>query len=334
MAVRRLDIHRRDKGERALVTLLGEVGPATAPLLRAALEQCLRDGMTVIDVDLTTVGSCDAKGLDVFLTASRRAERVHAALWLHHPCAQITRLLAATGSAPLLLAAPAHAVPPALLHGLLDTSASVGSAGGTRASGGRAEVPVLKDGIRLRRLNRWQAEGMREEIADLAVATVAGSSGQAHRERVDFLWRLAVSARRPGFALLLAETTVLVGCSFGFPVSPEGCSERGLQECIGRLAGGTGFLLLTQVVAQHQGQHRDIGRRLQQRLLADRHAALGVALLHPADLAGQAAYESWGWLNRGELLGLPGRGAPCVLTLSRDSGPPVPASRGTGRARA
>ncbi len=112
MAVRRLDIHRRDKGERALVTLLGEVGPATAPLLRAALEQCLRDGMTVIDVDLTTVGSCDAKGLDVFLTASRRAERVHAALRLHHPCAQITRLLAVTGSAPLLLAAPAHPVPP------------------------------------------------------------------------------------------------------------------------------------------------------------------------------------------------------------------------------
>ncbi|MEU8991701.1 STAS domain-containing protein [Streptomyces sp. NPDC048558] len=334
MEVRRLDIHRRDKGERALVTLLGEVGPATAPLLRAVLEQCLRDGMTVIDVDLTTVGSCDAKGLDVFLTTSRRAERVHAALRLHHPCAQITRLLAVTGSAPRLLAAPAHAVPPALLHDLLDPSASVGSAGGTRASGGRAEVPVLKDGIRLRRLNRWQAEGMREEIADLAVAPVAGSSGQAHRERVDFLWQLAVSARRPGFALLLAETTVLVGCSFGFPVSPEGRSERGLQECIGRLAGGAGFLLITQVVAQHQGQHRDIGRRLQQRLLADRHAALGVALLHPADRAGQAAYESWGWLNRGELVGLPGRGAPCVLTLSRDSGPPVPAPLGSGRARA
>ncbi|MFE5813118.1 STAS domain-containing protein [Streptomyces sp. NPDC056479] len=333
MAVRRLDIHRRDKGERALVTLLGEVGPATAPLLRAALEQCLRDGMTVINVDLTTVGSCDAKGLDVFLTASRHAERVHAALRLHHPCAQITRLLAVTGSAPQLLAAPAHPVPPALFHDLLDTSAPVASAGGTHAPGGRTDAPVVKDGIRLRRLTRWQAEGMSEDIADLAVEPVAGSSGQAHRERVDFLWRLAVSARRPGFALLLAETTVLVGCAFGFPVSPEGRSERGLQECIGRLVGGTGFLLLTQVVAQHQSQHRDIGRRLQQRLLADRHAAFGVALLHPADRAAQAAYESWGWRNHGQLVGLPGQGAPCVLTLSRASGPPVPAPRATGRGR-
>ncbi|MCM1975274.1 STAS domain-containing protein [Streptomyces sp. G1] len=334
MAVRRLDIHRRDKGERALVTLLGEVGPATAPLLRAALEQCLRDGMTVIDVDLTTVGSCDAKGLDVFLTASRRAERVHAALRLHHPCAQITRLLAVTGSAPLLLAAPAHPVPPALLHDLVGTSASVASAGGTHSSGDRAAAPVVKDGIRLRRLTRRQTEGMSEDIADLVVEPVAGSFGQAHRERLDFLWRLAVSARRTGFALLLAETTVLVGCAFGFPVGPGGRSERGLQECIGRLTGGTGFLLLTQVVAQHHDQHRDIGRLLQQRLLADRHAALGVALLHPADLAGQAAYESWGWQNHGELLGLPGRGAPCVLTLFRESGPPVPAPRAAGQGRA
>lgn len=334
MAVRRLDIHRRDKGERALVTLLGEVGPATTPLLRAALEQCLRDGMTVIDVDLTTVGSCDAKGLDVFLTASRRAERVHAALRLHHPCAQITRLVAVTDSAPLLLAAPAHPVPPAPLHDRMDTSASVAPAGGTHASGDRAAAPVAKDGIRLRRLSRRQTEGMSEDIADLVVEPGAGSSGQARRERLDFLWRLAVSARRTGFALLLAETTVLVGCAFGFPVGPGGRSERGLQECIGRLTGGTGFLLLTQVVAQHHGQHRDIGRLLQQRLLVDRHAALGVALLHPADRAAQAAYESWGWRNHGELIGLPGRGAPCVLTLSRESAPALPVPRDAGRGRA
>ncbi|MEU6545769.1 STAS domain-containing protein [Streptomyces sp. NPDC046859] len=328
--MRRLDIHRRDKGERALVALLGEGGPATAPLLRAALEQCLRDGMTVIDVDLTAVGSCDAKGLDVFLTASRRAERVHAALRLHHPCAQITRLLAGTGSAHLL-PAPAQPMPPAPLHDLTGASAS---AGGAHSSGDRAAAPAVKEGIRLRRLTRLQLEGMSEDIADLVVEPVPGSSGRAHRERLDFLWRLAVSARRTGFALLLAETTVPVGCAFGFPVGPGGRSERGLRECIGRLTGGTGFLLLTQVVAQCHGRHRDIGRLLQQRLLADRHAALGVALLHPADLAGQAAYESWGWRNHGELPGLPGRGAPCVLTLSRESGPPVPAPRAVRQGRA
>lgn len=100
MVPSRLDIHRRNRGEGALVTLAGEIGPESTPLLRTALEQCLRDGVTVIDVDLTTVGSCDARGLNVFLSVSRRAGRVHASLQLHHPCAQITQLLAATGSTP------------------------------------------------------------------------------------------------------------------------------------------------------------------------------------------------------------------------------------------
>ncbi|MFJ8795839.1 STAS domain-containing protein [Streptomyces sp. NPDC102462] len=100
MALSRLDIHRRNRGEGALVTLAGAIGPATAPLLRAALAQCLRDGVTVIDVDLTTVGSCDARGLDVFLSMSQRADRVHTSLRFHHPYAQITRLLAVTGSTP------------------------------------------------------------------------------------------------------------------------------------------------------------------------------------------------------------------------------------------
>ncbi|UXY20703.1 STAS domain-containing protein [Streptomyces cynarae] len=313
MAVQRLDIHRRDRGERALVTLVGDIWPASAPLLRAALEQCLRDGMTAIDVDLTTVGSCDAKGLDVFLAASRHAGRVHACLHLHHPCAQITRLLAFTGSAPLL-------------RDLLDPSAAGPSAGGTQTSGDRAGAPVVKDGIRLRRLTRRQVEGMSEDIADLAVA------GPFLRD--DFLRRLAVSARRPGFALLVAETTVLVGCVFGFPVSPVSRSEQGLQESVQRLTGCARFLLLTQVVAHQHPQRRDIGRRLQQRLLADERTELGVALLNPADRAGQAAYDSWGWRNHGEMVGLPGRGAPCVLTLFRGSGPSLPAPRAARPGRA
>ena len=175
---------------------------------------------------------------------------------------------------------------------------------------------------------------MREDIADPAVASVAGSPGKAYRARSDFLRRLAVSARRPGFALLLAETTVLVGCVFGFPVSPVGPSERGLQEGIQRLTGCARFLLLTQVVAHRHPQHRDIGRRLQQRLLADERTELGVALLSPADRAGQAAYVSWGRRNHGEMVGLPGRSAPCELTLFRGSAPslPVPQAARPGRA--
>ncbi|WP_333774222.1 STAS domain-containing protein [Streptomyces sp. IBSBF 3136] len=310
MVVQRLDIHRRDRGERALVTLAGAIGPAAAPLLRAALEQCLRDGVTAIDVDLTTVGSCDSTGLDVFLTASQRADRVHVPLRLHHPCPQITRLLTGTGSTPLLGDEPSASSPVA-----------------ERERGGdRAGLPVVKSGIRLRRLTRWQVEGMREDIADLAAEPAASPREPADRGRSAFLGRLAVSARRPGFALLVAETTVLVGCVFGFPVDPGARPERGLRESVQRLTGCGRFLLLSQVAAPHHPQHRDIGRRLQQRLLADRHAPLAVVLLRAGDQVGQAAFESWGWRNCGEMVGLPGHGAPCLLVLFRESGP-VPAPR-------
>lgn len=319
MVLSRLDIHRRNRGEGALVTLAGEIGPATAPLLRAALEQCLRDGATVIDIDLTTVGSCDTRGLDVLLSASRRAGRVHASLQLHHPCRQITRLLAVTGSTPLLLAGPTAPVPPALPRDLLEAASPGPSVDERRTLERPAQGPVLKDGIRLRRLTRWQSEGMREDIADLAMASVADTPGESFHSRGAFLRRLAVSARRPGFALLVAETTVLVGCAYGFPVGPDGSGRRGfdrmLQESIQRLTACARFLVLTQVVANPHAQRRDIAHRLQQRLLTDRRAALGVAMLHPADQAGQAALESWGWQNMGEIVGLPGPVAPCVLIL-------------------
>ncbi|MFF3336781.1 STAS domain-containing protein [Streptomyces sp. NPDC002888] len=320
MVLSRLDIHRRNRGERTLVTLAGDIGPATTPLLRAALEQCLLDGVTVIDIDLTTVGSCDAIGLDVFLSASRRAGRVHASLLLHHPCSQITQLLAVTGSASLLLGAPVSPVPPAVLGDLTST--------GTRAPedpARRSDQLALKDGIRLRRLTRWQAEGMREDIADLAAESVAGTPGEAYHDRGDFLRRLAGGAHRPGFALLVAETTVLVGCAFGFPVGPDSAGRRGfdgtLQESIQRLTSRPRFVVLSQVVAHPHAQHRDIARRLQQRLLTDLHSSLGVALLHPADREGQAAFSAWGWQNMGEVVGLPGPVAPCVLILREGLSP-------------
>ncbi|MCX5048890.1 MULTISPECIES: STAS domain-containing protein [unclassified Streptomyces] len=321
MALSRLDIHRRNRGERTLVTLAGDIGSATTPLLRAAMEQCLLDGVTVIDIDLTTVGSCDARGLDILLSASRRARRVHARLQLHHPCAQITRLLDATGSTSLLLT-PVSPVPPAAPGDLMGTA--------TRAPGDaarRPDQPVLKDGIRLRRLTRWQAEDMREDIADLAAESVAGTPGEAYHDRGLFLHHLAVAAHRPGFALLVAETTALVGCVFGCPVGPDGSGRRWfdgmLQEIIQRLTSRARFVVLTQVVAHPHAQRRDIAGRLQRRLLTDLHAFLGVTLLHPADQAGQAAFASWGWQNMGEVVGLPGPVAPCVLILPVEGLPPA-----------
>ncbi len=326
MALSPLDIHRRNRGERTLVTLAGDIGPATTPLLRAALEQCLLDGVTVIDVDLATVGSCDARGLDVLMSASRRAGRVHARLRLHHACAQIVRLLAATDPASSLLAAPASPGPLGASGASTDTLTVTGTPGEPAHRPGRRP---LKDAIRVRRLTRRQAEDMGEDIADLAAASVAGTPGEAYHDRTDFLRRLAVTARRPGFTLSVAETTELVGCAFGFPVGPDGSGRRGfdatLQGIVQRLTSRARFVVVTQVVAHPHTQNREIARCLQQRLLADRHVPLGVTLLHPADRAGQSAFSSWGWKNMGEVVGLPGPVAPCVLVLPAQG--PVPAGR-------
>lgn len=103
MTLPQLNIYRHDRGRRALITLAGEIDPATAPQVRAALERCLSDGITTIDVDLTTVGRCDGSGLRVFLDASRHASGADASLRLHHPSPQTARLLADTGSDLLLL---------------------------------------------------------------------------------------------------------------------------------------------------------------------------------------------------------------------------------------
>ncbi|KOG31034.1 hypothetical protein AQJ84_19910 [Streptomyces resistomycificus] len=105
-------------------------------------------------------------------------------------------------------------------------------------------------------------------------------------------------------------------------MGPDLSGRRGLdatlQESIQRLTSRARFAVLTQVVAHPHAQHLDIARRLQQRLLRDLRCRLGVTLLHPADLVGQSAFSSWGWQNMGEVVGLPGPGAPCVLILPRE----------------
>ncbi|KUN78589.1 hypothetical protein AQJ64_31840 [Streptomyces griseoruber] len=112
-------------------------------------------------------------------------------------------------------------------------------------------------------------------------------------------------------------------------MGPDSSGRRGsggsLQESVQRLTSRARFVVLTQVVAHPHAQHRDIARRLQQRLLTDLRSPLGVTLLHPGDRAGQTAFSSWGWQNMGVVVGLPGPVAPCVLILLAEG--PSPAGR-------
>ncbi|MDF2270717.1 hypothetical protein P2Q00_35615 [Streptomyces coacervatus] len=159
------------------------------------------------------------------------------------------------------------------------------------------------------------------------------AGGEEYRDREGFLRRLAGDIRRPGFALLIAETTTLAGCAFGFPIGRDGSWWRGfagaLPWSIGQLTAAGQVFALTQVVAHPHEQNRDIADRLQERLLTDLHTSLGVTLVHPYDRAARTAFQSWGWLEIGEMVRLPGPVALRVLVLpvARSPRPDSPAIR-------
>ncbi|WP_329275653.1 hypothetical protein [Streptomyces sp. NBC_01451] len=160
---------------------------------------------------------------------------------------------------------------------------------------------------RLRRLNRWLVEGMREELADLFVDSRATAPGDAYLgpSRQSFLKRLTTNMHRPGFALVIAETDSLMGCAFGFPVRADGTWWSGLD---GTLPPGVDELTLSgevfafgDIVIRPHSQDRSLARRVQERLLTDHRASLGATLVDRDDRTTLAAVRSWGWLDVGEL---------------------------------
>lgn len=79
-----------------------------------------------------------------------------------------------------------------------------------------------REGERLRPLTRGQVEDRLQELGDLYAEVSGGGPWAWNEARAAFLQYLAADARRPGFSLLIAETTVLTGCAYGFPVGGAG----------------------------------------------------------------------------------------------------------------
>ncbi|WP_246101074.1 hypothetical protein [Streptomyces cyaneus] len=160
---------------------------------------------------------------------------------------------------------------------------------------------------RLRRLSRWLVEGLREDLARLYVESHATAPGDPYRRpsRQNFLNRLTVDMRRPGFAMVIAETDSLTGCAFGFPVGGDGSWWLGFDGALPRsieqlTASGNVFAFAAILIRPHP-QDRELARRVQERLLTDHQASLGATLVDRADRPTLAALRSWGWLDVGEL---------------------------------
>ncbi|MEU9917601.1 hypothetical protein [Streptomyces sp. NPDC051001] len=181
-----------------------------------------------------------------------------------------------------------------------------------RSERGRRQEPpgsesATMDAILLRRVNRWRAQAVSGKLADLYVDSREASPREAYRPpgRQEFLNRLTAEIRRPGFAMVIAETDGLVGCAFGFPVRSDGVLWPGvdgaLPRGIVRLTKPRGVFAITDILVRPHPQDRNVARRLQERLLSDQHAALGATLVDRFDHGALAALRSWGWLDVGEL---------------------------------
>lgn len=177
--------------------------------------------------------------------------------------------------------------------------------------------------VLLRRVNRRQARAASGELADLYVDSRKTSARWPYRSpgRQGFLDRLTAEIRRPGFAMVIAETDGLVGCAFGFPVRSDGFRGLGFDGALsrgsGQLTDSGGVFAITDTLVRPYSQDEHVARRLQERLLTDHHAALGVTLVDRVDHRALAALRSWGWLDVGENWG------PVGAALLRVLVPPV-----------
>lgn len=163
------------------------------------------------------------------------------------------------------------------------------------------------DAVRLRQVNRRRAQDLGGELADLYLRSHETTPPGAYRRfsRQYFLDRLLSDIRRPGFAMLIAETDGLVGCAFGSPVRGDGFWWLGfdgaLPLSIEQLTKSGGVFAITDILVRPDPQDQDVARRLQERLLTDHQASLGATLVDRSDRPTLTALRSWGWLEVGEI---------------------------------
>jgi anti-sigma B factor antagonist len=84
-------------GDRAVLTVRGELDAYSAPGLEDQVGRLLTQGVGTIVLDLSGTGFLDSSGLRAILTAQRRLTESGGQLSLRSPSEPVTRLLEITG---------------------------------------------------------------------------------------------------------------------------------------------------------------------------------------------------------------------------------------------
>ncbi|GGX69274.1 hypothetical protein [Streptomyces fructofermentans] len=179
------------------------------------------------------------------------------------------------------------------------------------AGGGQPRQPRIGesstvDAARLRRVNRGLAQDLSGKLTDLYVDSHEASSrpdAYCRPSRRQFLNRLTADIRRPGFAMVIAETGGLVGCAFGFPMLSDTFEwigfDSGRPRGVEQLAAAGGIFAITDILILPHPQDARVALRLQERLLVDQRASIGATLVDRADHPTLNTLRSWGWLDVG-----------------------------------
>ena len=92
-----------ESGPTTTISLAGDLDPATAPQLDAAIQDAMAtDGLERLVLDLSQLTFIDSSGLRVFVTARQALTALDLELVLRSPSATVRRLLDITGLGEIL----------------------------------------------------------------------------------------------------------------------------------------------------------------------------------------------------------------------------------------
>ncbi|HYD11028.1 MAG TPA: STAS domain-containing protein [Acidimicrobiales bacterium] len=84
-------------GDRAVLTVTGEIDIRSAPELREQLQVCATEGVSEVEIDLRTVTFLDSTALSVMVGAHKRLARDGGALEVRTAGGAVRRVLEVTG---------------------------------------------------------------------------------------------------------------------------------------------------------------------------------------------------------------------------------------------